>query len=138
MRVCRKLAGEDFELSYKAVLEIYKRKNIPIYSYIRDSRYSEDFFRCTSEEDAEGAERLCYSAVDLGERVHGSFSVIFHNEVFSRDDKDLCDVVQEFGTLASLPGCQLEVIEIPDGVLFEVINDDYTGREIVRELSREW
>lgn len=45
-------------------------------------------------------------------------------------------VVEELGPAASGQFAKLTVVEVPDGVDFEI--DEYDGRETVRERSRSW
>lgn len=53
-----------------------------------------------------------------------------------RDDKDLVRVVEEMGDKASAHFARLEVVEIPDGVEWEI--DEYDGNERVAEKHRTW
>jgi len=53
-----------------------------------------------------------------------------------RNDANLVRVVQELGPAANGKHAKLEVVEIPNGVEWQI--DDYDGRETVREKSREW
>ena len=53
-----------------------------------------------------------------------------------RSDPALVQVVEELGEFADGPYARLKVIEIPDGVEFEI--DDYDGCETVREKHRSW
>lgn len=60
-------------------------------------------------------------------------------EVENRADPDLVKVVEELneqGIRASGIFADLEVVEIPDGVEWEI--DEYDGLEIVREKHRSW
>ncbi len=53
-----------------------------------------------------------------------------------RSDPDLVLIVEQLGAAANGQFSELEVVDIPDGVDWEI--DDYDGRETVRERSRSW
>lgn len=54
-----------------------------------------------------------------------------------RDDPDLVAVVEQLGSQeASDRYAELEVVEIPDGVEYEI--SDYDGREHIAEKHRTW
>ena len=53
-----------------------------------------------------------------------------------RDDKYLVQTVEELGDLASGKYSALEVVEIPDGVEWEI--EEYDGFETIHELHRSW
>jgi hypothetical protein len=48
----------------------------------------------------------------------------------------LVQVVEELGDAASGAFAELEVVEIPDDVNWQI--DEYDGKETIREKSREW
>ncbi len=53
-----------------------------------------------------------------------------------RTDSRLVQVVEELGAAASGPRAKLKVVEVPDGVEFEI--SDYDGVERVHESHRSW
>ena len=55
---------------------------------------------------------------------------------YSRNDQDLVAAVQQLGKKASGRMANLEVVEIPDGVEWEI--DEYDGLESVAEKHRTW
>lgn len=57
-------------------------------------------------------------------------------EVGDRSDPDLIRVVEELGKAANGRHSELEIVEIPDGVDFEI--NDYDGMESVHEAHRVW
>lgn len=67
-----------------------------------------------------------------------------YNEVFrqieigapERDSTELVQVVEELGERANGAYSELEIVEIPDGVQWEI--DDYDGMERVDEVHRSW
>ena len=55
---------------------------------------------------------------------------------FNRDDPDLVAVVEELGDLANGLNADLKVVEIPDEVVWKIVN--YDGLEHVAEVHRTW
>ena len=53
-----------------------------------------------------------------------------------RSDPRLVEVVERMGEGANGPHAKLKIVEIPDGVEFEI--HDYDGQESVREAHRVW
>ena len=56
-----------------------------------------------------------------------------------RDAPELVRVVEELHALRVNPGthvCRLKIVEIPDGVEWEI--DDYDGVETIHEVHRTW
>ncbi len=53
-----------------------------------------------------------------------------------RNDPHLVQAVEELKTLANGQHATLKVVEIPDGVEWEI--DDYDGSETIREKHRSW
>jgi hypothetical protein len=58
-----------------------------------------------------------------------------HYEI-SRTDKNLINVVESMGSDASGACASLRVVEIPDGINYEI--DEYDGNETIRESHRTW
>ena len=55
---------------------------------------------------------------------------------YPRDDPDLVAIVEEMGEKANGVCAKLKVVEIPDGIEWEV--DEYDGHEQVSEKHRSW
>jgi hypothetical protein len=53
-----------------------------------------------------------------------------------RRDPKLVQVVEELGAAASGSCAKLKVVEVPDGVEWEI--DEYDGREAIHEVHRSW
>lgn len=60
----------------------------------------------------------------------------FHSRSIPRDDADLVRVVEELGKEADGKYAELKVVEIPDGVEWEI--EEYDGAEWVAEKHRTW
>lgn len=61
---------------------------------------------------------------------------LFHDCEIKRDDEVLISVVEELGERANDSFSSLKIVEIPDGVEWEI--EEYDGMEVVREVSRTW
>jgi hypothetical protein len=53
-----------------------------------------------------------------------------------RDDKILIEVVEELGEKANGNSSELKIVEIPDGIDWEI--DEYDGMESIEEKHRSW
>lgn len=63
-------------------------------------------------------------------------TVEFEADEIARDDPDLVAMVEELGSQASVFVSDLRVVEIPDGVKWEI--EEYDGNETVAEIHRTW
>lgn len=61
----------------------------------------------------------------------------FSERAIERSDPMLLQVVEELGAKAAGKGSQLKVVEIPDGVEWEIIQEE-DGEEYVAEKHRRW
>ena len=60
----------------------------------------------------------------------------WYEREIERHDPILVEVVQELGDKANGRCAELDVIEIPDGVDYEV--EEYDGKEWIAEVHRTW
>ena len=60
----------------------------------------------------------------------------FYDRQIPRDDSVLVSIVEELGEKASSRYSNLRVVEIPDGVEWEI--EEYDGNEWVAEKHRTW
>jgi hypothetical protein len=60
----------------------------------------------------------------------------FYDREIPRDDKDLIDIVESLGDKANGNFADLQIVEIPDGVDWEV--EEYDGNEWIAESHRTW
>jgi hypothetical protein len=132
-----------FGLSFAAQRAYLERKGKTAFFYLEDrasaSRPSDrDYVRIEEPKDEPFGAHTC--SVDLGERVSSERfwgeGEPFSDRDIERDDPDLVAVVEEFGDLASGWAGKLAVVEIPDGVRWEV--EEYDGLERVAEVHRTW
>lgn len=128
-----------FGLSDKACEMVMKRKGLDCFRY-KQTKYNfldgvNEYTRCEKYDNNDIF--INYLTVDLGEKVDK-----FPNETYwycgnlDRDDVDLIAVVEELGEEANGKFSKLEVVEIPDGIDWEI--DDYDGMETIEEVHRSW
>ncbi len=60
----------------------------------------------------------------------------YYDRDIARDDSDLVAVVEELGEKANGSYAKLKIVEIPDGIDWEI--DEYDGKETVDESHRSW
>ena len=60
----------------------------------------------------------------------------FERYIVPRNDPDLVDLVESMGAEANGPCSSLKVVEIPDGVNWQL--EEYDGIEWIAEVHRTW
>jgi len=60
----------------------------------------------------------------------------WYSRDLERNDPTLVEVVEELGEKANGSCAKLDVVEIPDGISYEI--DDYDGQESIHESHRSW
>ena len=64
------------------------------------------------------------------------FEIVSDDNLAYRTDKRLINVIEKLGNKASGKMSNVIIVEIPDGIEFEI--DDYDGQESVHEKHRSW
>lgn len=84
----------------------------------------------------------CYGGFGLSEvalnqykKETGADDAIYHWDI-PRDDPVLVSIVEELGSEANGQFAELKVVEIPDGVNWEI--EEYDGKEWAAEQHRTW
>lgn len=127
-----------FGLSDKAIEMVMKRKGLGCFRY-EQTKYKyqhgiDEYTRCDTPNVSIYA---IYSTEDLGKKINKfpKESYWYHRDL-KRDDADLIAVVEELGKEANSWASELEVVEIPDDVEWEI--DEYDGIETIHEVHRSW
>jgi len=128
-----------FGLSDKACEMVMKRKGLGCFRYKQTKyQYRDGVEEYTRYEMFDATDIFGhYQTEDLGEKVSR-----LPNETYwycgrlERDDVDLIAVVEELGKEANGRFAQLEVVEIPDDVDWDI--DNYDGIETIHEVHRSW
>lgn len=82
----------------------------------------------------------CYGGYSLSKAAYEEMKLPWDNYGYAfegdRSNPTLVATVEKLGDAANGKYAQLEVVEIPDDIKWEI--EEYDGREWVREVSRTW
>jgi len=123
-------------LSHKGVMAYAKRKGIKLYTYI-DERDNERN-RTGHYKEYDGKENtsfVYYFKKPIKKNKPDDRAFFSYNNI-KRDDPDLIAVVKKLGKKANGTCADLKVVEIPDGVKWEI--DEYDGNESIEEVHQKW
>jgi hypothetical protein len=120
-----------FGLSPIAIEEYLKRKGKKVFFY-KQTKYGfqggEEEYTRTPVENVTG--------LHFYTLLPGGNDIWFSDSDIKRGDKDLIAVVEEMGEKANGECAELSIVEIPDGIEYEI--DEYDGLETVEEKHRTW
>jgi len=128
-----------FGLSDKAVEMVMNRKGLDCFRY-RQTKYKfrdgvNEYTKCKKSNDIDLI--TFYFTKDFGNKINEFPSEFnWYYGSIARNDEDLVTVVEELGKEANGRFSELEVVEIPDDVNWEL--DDYDGIETIHEVHRSW
>ena len=125
-----------FGLSQLAVREYLKRKGKECFIYSDENIGSGKLYRQTKIENANIFS--IYTTKDFGETTTWEEiqEYYFYPRDIDRTDLDLIDVVKKLGNKANGTCSELKIVEIPEGIEFEL--SEYDGLETVEEKHRSW
>lgn len=128
-----------YSLSFKAVKELLKRKKQKAWFYEMDTSSPMSKRRWNMVSKKTSIFTVCV-AEDLGpQATDAQINKADHLNYFSfpdRTDPDLIAVVEKLGDEANGDCAKLKIVEIPDGVDYEI--QEYYGNESVHEKHRSW
>lgn len=84
----------------------------------------------------------CYGGFSLSKKAYEYLGIEWdgygfdYNDYDKRTDPTLIKCIEELGKKASGNGSDIKIIEIPDGIEYEI--DDYDGIETVHEIHNSW
>jgi hypothetical protein len=126
-----------FSLSHEGVMAYAKRKGIKLYPFVEKRVNGHmDFNNFESYDGQHDIVCIHYSTKPLPKNGKYSEEGYFRDRDIKRDDPDLIAVVKKLGKKANGICADLKVVEIPDGVKWEI--DEYDGNEHVQEECRKW
>lgn len=138
-----------FGISTEALKELVKRNAACIESYTPKHYYggdSENYIRKNEWESWWEKDFAEYKNIGDGMMAHPSaFNIFKDGLLYSlkdrglkevRTDKDLIDVVNTLGEKSFGMCAELKVVEVPDGIDWEI--DEYDGLETIHEVHNSW
>ena len=127
-----------FGLSPLAVSKIAERKGRKCFFYTHE--YNPERYGAISLAEAQKSHKLVFAFdakdPDEGNEWWSKHYLDYGSGRSNRTDADLIAVVRELGKKANGAHAELVIVEIPDGVEYEI--DEYDGVEIVHEAHRSW
>ena len=124
-----------FSLSHEAVMLYAKKKGITLYAF--QNRDASVLGKMIPFEGGKEPCMICYSITPLNEKDEIPNSSYFSIRLMPRDDQALIEVVEELSEKANGRHASLKIIEIPDGPIKWVIEEE-DGDEWVAEEHRTW
>lgn len=121
-----------FGLSEAAILRYAEKKGLKLYS--EEKRGVRKYFTVPPEQYHEMSKKW-YSEDGDYHRINEKGWYFSYRDI-SRDDPLLVEVIKELGESANARFAELEIIEIPDDVSWEI--SEYAGMECVAEKHRTW
>ena len=122
-----------FNLSHIATVLYWEKKGIKITAYTRSVKDGL-YYKC---EDPTDYFWVHYSTLDENTITSGEINNNYISDRnMNRDDPDLISVVEELGDRANGEHATLEIVEIPDGIDWEI--EECDGYEHISEKHRRW
>lgn len=137
MKVILNKCYGGFGVSQEAYELYAKKKGIEIFSYKLECRNDKPIYRKT---DMGSSIFTITFTKDFGDCVElsddNSEKYILELCSNHREDPVLIEVVEELGDRANSPFSKLVVVDIPDGMEYEI--DDYDGVETLHQKVEKW
>lgn len=127
-----------FGLSQAAMLRYAEIRGITLYP--EPTSFGKNiYYTVPADKRVESLSPAQWKAATLEERqAHGeayNASTLSESDI-DRDDPTLVQVVAELGNAANDDYAELEIVEIPDDVKWQI--EEYDGKEWVAEVHRTW
>lgn len=129
-----------FGISHKGLMKYAELKGIKLYAYkdYYNHAFNTNLVLLTDEEAiSERAATIYYSTSILHtvEDLNADSGYLNERDI-ARNDPALVQAVEQLGTEANARYADLEVVEIPDDVDWQI--DEYDGWESIHEKHRSW
>ena len=124
-----------FGLSNEADLLYAEKSGFKLFHYIKDG--VDGYYRRAKLDELSSISCSSFKS-DHGDNFNGfpEDGSYWYSGDIDRDDPVLVEVVEELGTKANGFCAELKVVEIPDGVDWEI--DEYDGNESIEEVHSSW
>lgn len=128
-----------FGVSHKATMRFAELQGIQLFPFVetRDKQGNINFKKFQPYVEGERAFIIHYSTKPL--KADGTYEEDSYwslDRSADRTNSMLIQVVEEMGEEANGDHAELKIVEIPDGVEFEI--DEYDGIESIHEVHRTW
>lgn len=139
MKVVINCCYGGFGVSHKATMRFAELQGIKLYPFVeeRDVNGNINFKKFQPYKEGEKAFIIHYSTKPL--KADGTYEQDSYwslDRSANRTNPLLIQIVEEMGDEANGDHAELRVVEIPDGVEFEI--DEYDGIESIHEVHRSW
>jgi hypothetical protein len=126
-----------FGISHEAIMAYAKLSGIKLYAYVNARRADTNFSKYIEYDPKSDESYFCihYSSIPY-EESNDINKGYFSTHDIKRDDPILIKVVEELGEAAAGRHAKLKIVEIPDGVVWEL--DEYDGMESIDEVHQSW
>lgn len=142
MKIVKNSCFGGFGLSKLAEREYLKLQGKEAFFYKQTKyKHSDGVAEYTRIDNIEDRELMSHTILkDLGKVHKGNLpddDCYWYCGGIKRDDKDLIAVIEKLGSDAASGYCaELEIVEIPDGIDWEI--GEYDGIETIHEQHRSW
>lgn len=127
-----------FSLSHEAMLKYFEYNEWAC--YLEKDKWGDYTYWKVPKEEREGIlTNEEFTKASIEERKKSNLlcsSLSVHYRDLNRDDKILVKVVEELGDKANGYYAELSVVDVPDGVEWQI--EEYDGNEWVSEVHRTW
>jgi len=84
---------------------------------------------------------VCYGGFGLSKQARARYAELADKQLdewqtFNRDDPYLIQTIEELGLKCNTRYSEIKIVEIPDNVEWEIMEDD--GTEYIAEKHRQW
>lgn len=124
-----------FGLSHEATMRYAELKGIKLVAFVQKGKLGFSNPKYKPYIGEKNVWLISYSTEPLDENENIPKGAYWYPE-YERNDPLLVRVVEELGKKADGKHGELKIVDIPDGIKFEI--DDYDGMESIHEVHKSW